>query len=144
MSPNPQVKKPTALLAGVPIFSSMSERQLKVLTQAMKVVKFAPGEPLISEGEDDARFYLIVEGSAKVTVKGRKKREIGPGDYIGEMAVIDGGERSATVTAETDVVTLSAARWNFEAVLKSNPTVALAILREMVRRVRELEGTATS
>ena len=54
-------------------------------------------------------------------MKGRKKREIGPGDYIGEMAIIDGGVRSATVTAETDVVTLSAARWNFEAVLKSNP-----------------------
>jgi CRP/FNR family transcriptional regulator, cyclic AMP receptor protein len=144
MSPTPQVKNPTALLAVVPLFASMSERQLKVLNQAMKVVKFGPGQNLISEGEDDARFYLIVEGTAKVTVKGRKKRQIGPGDYIGEMAVVDGGVRSATVTAETDVVTLSAARWNFEAVLKSNPTVALAILREMVRRVRELEGTATS
>jgi len=144
MSPTLKVKNPTALLAGVPLFASMSERQLKVLNQAMKVVKFGPGQTLISEGEDDARFYLIVEGTAKVTVNGRKKRQIGPGDYIGELAVVDGGVRSATVTAETDVVTLSAARWNFEAVLKNNPTVALAILREMVRRVRELEGTATS
>jgi CRP/FNR family cyclic AMP-dependent transcriptional regulator len=144
MSPTPQVKKPAALLAGVPLFAGMSERHLKVLTQAMKVVKFGPGENLITEGEDDARFYLITEGTAKVMVKGRKKRQIGPGDYIGEMAVVDGGVRSATVTAETDVVTLSAARWNFEAVLKSNPTVALAMLREMVRRVRDLEGTATS
>ena len=144
MSPIAQVKKPAALLAGVPLFAGMTERQLRAVAQSMKVVQFAPGKALITEGDTDARFYLIVEGSAKVSVNGRKKRELGPGDYIGEMAVIDGGVRSATVTAETDVVTLSAARWNFEAVMKNNPSVALAILREMIRRVRELDKSSTS
>lgn len=122
----------------------MSERQLKVLAQSMKEVRFSAGQNLITEGDHDARFYLIVEGKAKVTVKGRKKRELGPGEYIGEMAIIDGGVRSATVTAETDVLTLSAARWNFEVLLKSNPNLALALLREMSRRLRQVDGSPTS
>jgi CRP-like cAMP-binding protein len=122
----------------------MSERQLKAVAQSMKEVRFSAGQNLITEGAKDARFYVIAQGSAKVTVKGRKKRQLGPGDYIGEMAVIDGGLRSATVTAETDVVTLSAARWNFEAVLKSNPNVALALLRVLSRRVREVDNSPTS
>lgn len=138
------VKRPAALLAKVPLFAGMTERQLRVVAQTMKETRFSPGQKLITEGDHDARFYLIVEGKAKVTVKGRKKREIGPGDYIGEMAIIDSGVRSATVTAETEVVTLSAARWNFEAVLKSNPNVLLALLREMSRRLRALEGSPTS
>jgi CRP/FNR family cyclic AMP-dependent transcriptional regulator len=138
------VKKPVALLAKVPLFAGMSDRQLKVVAQSMKETRFAAGKTLIAEGEHDARFYLIVEGTAKVSVKGRNKGEIGPGDYIGEMALIDGGVRSATVTAITDVVTLSAARWNFEAVLKSNPNVTLTLLREMIRRLREVEGSPTS
>jgi CRP/FNR family transcriptional regulator, cyclic AMP receptor protein len=122
----------------------MSERQLRVLAQSMKEVRFSPGQKLITEGDNDARFYLIVEGTAEVTVKGRKKRELGPGEYIGEMAIIDGGVRSATVTAETEVLTLSSARWNFEAVLKSNPNLALALLREMSRRLRQMDSTPTS
>jgi signal-transduction protein with cAMP-binding, CBS, and nucleotidyltransferase domain len=137
----PEIKNPGTLLASVPLFSGLSPSQLKTVGQSMKVARFAAGQTLIKEGDEDARFYLIVEGSAKVSARGRKVAILGPGDYVGEMAVIDSRPRSATVTAETDVVTLSAARWNFEALLRAHPAVMLGIVREMSRRVRDLENS---
>jgi CRP/FNR family transcriptional regulator, cyclic AMP receptor protein len=134
-----QLKKPGTLLASVPLFAGLSARQLNTLGQSMKVVRFAEGQTVIKEGDTDARFYLVVDGSAKVTVRGRRVSTLGPGKYVGEMAVIDGSPRSATVTALSDLVTLSAARWNFENTLKENPAVMLGIVREMTRRLRELE-----
>jgi CRP/FNR family transcriptional regulator, cyclic AMP receptor protein len=137
----PDPKESIKLLGSVPIFSSLSPRHLKAIAQSMKPIRFPAGHELTHEGDHDARFYLILEGSAKVTVKGRKRGLLGPGDYLGEMAIIDGQPRSATVTAETDVVTLSSAGWNFESVVRKNPAVALSILREMGKRLRSAEAS---
>jgi CRP/FNR family transcriptional regulator, cyclic AMP receptor protein len=139
----PDPKESIELLGSVPIFCSLTSRQLKAVAQSMKVMRFKEGQELTREGEHDARFYLILEGTAKVTVKGRKRAQLGPGDYLGEMAVIDRQPRSATVTAETEVVTLSCAGWNFESVLRKNPGVAMSVLREMSKRLRTAENSPT-
>ncbi|MFZ0665617.1 MAG: cyclic nucleotide-binding domain-containing protein [Acidimicrobiales bacterium] len=136
-------KKPTELLAAVPLFASLSPRHLNKVAQAMKTLKFSAGQTVVAAGDSDARFYLIVEGTAKVVVKGRKRAEVGPGAYFGEMAVIDGQPRSASVIALTDLETLSASRWNFEAMLKSEPTVMLAVLKELSNRLRECNSSLT-
>ena len=137
------VKQQVALLKSVDIFSGLTDRQLRMVAQALKVMRFSAGAELTHEGDTDSRFYLIVEGTVKVSVKGRKRAELGPGKYLGEISVIDGQPRSATAVALTDVVALSAAAWNLETVLKKNPTVALSILREMCRRLRSLEKSLT-
>jgi Cyclic nucleotide-binding domain len=136
-------KKPAELVAGVPLFASLSTRQLNKVARSMKSLKFSAGQTVIATGDTDARFYLIVDGTAKVVAKGRKRAEVGPGAYFGEMAMIDGEPRSASVVALTDLETLSLSRWNFEALLKEQPSVMLAVLRVLSKRLRECNSSPT-
>ncbi len=126
-------------LRATDLFSSLSRRSLDAVASSAKVVKHAAGKELVSEGTSGIGFHLILEGTASVLVGGKRRAQIGPGQYFGEMSLIDGGPRSATITSETPVTTIYLSAWSFRPILKSEPEVAYALLLIMCGRLRAAE-----
>jgi glutaminase len=98
---------------------------------------FGAGETVTKEGSDAAAFYIIDSGTATVTVHGAFRRTLGPGQYFGEIALIDQGTRSATVTADTELVCRGITLWDFRPLVQSNPSLAWTLLRTVARMLRE-------
>jgi CRP-like cAMP-binding protein len=130
---------PTELLQRVPLFSDLDERELRTLASTFKERTFPEGEEVASEGRGGAGFFLIDEGRAKVTVRGEERAELGPGDYFGEIALIDEGARTATVTAETDLRCYALTFWEFRPLLESEPSVTWKLLQAVARMLRAAE-----
>lgn len=128
-------------LAAVPLFQGLSKRELAAISSVAEELDHPEGRNIVVEGKSGAGFHLILEGSASVKVGEREVTVLSGGDYFGEMSVIDGGPRSATVTATTPVRTLSIASWEFMPLLEKHPGIAAKMLVEMVRRVRRLESS---
>ena len=133
----------TELLRSVDLFTGLKKRDLGKVAATLKEIRFPEGEVVTAEGDLDSRFYVIAEGEARVTVNGRRRALLSTGDYFGEIALIDGGPRSATITAETPLRTFTLAPWNFKPLLKENPDIAYNILLEMCRRLRNVEKSLT-
>src|ERR1700728_869216 len=127
------------LLSRVPLFEKLSRRDLGRLVKAGHQVEYPADQLLTSDDEGGISFFVIVEGEARVDVKDKEVRRLGPGDYFGEMALIDRTVRSATVVAETDVACLGFTSWTFRPFVMEHPEVAWALLEVMVKRVREAE-----
>ena len=132
--------KPAAdVLSSVDLFQGLSKRELQRLMASAKELAFEAGDTIVAEGDEDGRFYLLIEGDARI-VKGRRTLAVlGPGDYFGEISLIDGEPRSATVVAESPIRALTLARWNFKPLLDEQPAITRKLLLEMCRRVRELD-----
>jgi CRP/FNR family cyclic AMP-dependent transcriptional regulator len=128
-----------AMLGRVPLFEGLSKRELGAIHGAAKVTEFSAGRAIVEEGATGLGFHLILEGEAAVTVGGRKRATVRAGDHFGEMSLIDGGPRSATVRAETPVRTLGLTSWAFLPLLEDHPTMARKLLVEMSKRLRNLE-----
>jgi CRP/FNR family cyclic AMP-dependent transcriptional regulator len=124
------------LLSGVPLFSSLSKKELNSLAAAVKDVSHPAGHVIARQGEIGVGFFLIVEGSAKVTVNGRPRSKLGPGDWFGEISLLDEGPRTATVTADTPIVMLGLTSWVFRRLVEENPSVATKMLKVMATRLR--------
>lgn len=137
----PKPKDADDPLAGVPLFQGLSKRELQAISSVAEEIEHPAGENIVVEGKSGAGFHLILDGSASVNKGGREVTVLAGGDYFGEMSLIDGGPRSATVTATTPVRTLSIASWEFMPILEKHPGIAAKMLLEMVRRVRRLEGS---
>ena len=136
-------KTPVDMLAAVEIFNVLNKKEIKKIHDAGKEVSFRAGRTIVTEGETGVGFHLILKGKAKVTVNGRVRAKLGPGDYFGEMAIIDRGPRSATVTCDTDVQTLAIASWDFMPVLSENFEMCRKIMVELSRRLRSAEKSLT-
>lgn len=136
-------KTPVDMLAEVEIFSVLTKKEVNKIHDAGKEVSFHAGRTIVAEGETGVGFHLILKGKAKVTVNGRLRATLGPGDYFGEMAIIDRGPRSATVTADTDIQTLAIASWDFMPVLSANFEMCRKIMVELSRRLRGAEKSLT-
>src|SRR5437016_8543105 len=130
-------------LGGVPLFEGLSQRELERLVGASKVVQAKAGHAVVVEGEAGVGFHLILEGKAKVTRGGRKLRLLGPGDSFGDIALIDGGVRSASVTAETPLQLLSVTTWQFKPLLIERPQIEYKLLLQLCARLRDAEKRAT-
>jgi CRP/FNR family transcriptional regulator, cyclic AMP receptor protein len=131
---------PQEILARVPLFSMLSKRQVASLAKNAHERKFPAGTVLTDEDEAGVTFGVIVEGQASVSVHGRHVRTLGPGDYFGEMALIDHSFRSAKITAETELRCLLFTAWVFRPFALEHPETAWALLEIMVQRVREAEA----
>jgi CRP-like cAMP-binding protein len=127
-----------SMLKGVPLFSGLSDDDLKTVAARMKEVHFDAGREVATQGETGVGFHLIVEGNADVSKDGESLPPLGPGGYFGEIGLIDGGPRSATVTATSDLTTLSLVAWDFTPLLENAGfTRALLLgLCEIARRHR--------
>lgn len=131
------------MLRSVRLFEGLSKRELQAVLKSGDVVEHPAGEAIVRQGAVGAGFHLVLEGTAKVRAGGRTRRVLRPGDYFGEMALIDKGRRSATVLAETAVTTLVISSWNFTPLLDKHPSIAKKLLVELSKRVRSLENSLT-
>jgi CRP-like cAMP-binding protein len=131
-------------LKQVDLFSTLSGRQLKHLAEAGRVVTHNPGDEVLSEGHDGVGFHLILSGGAKVDVAGASRPALGVGDYFGEISVLDGKPRTASVTAGDDgLQTFSLSAWQFATLLEKNPEMAKPIIAGLCTRLRAAEASAT-
>jgi cyclic nucleotide-binding protein len=120
-------------LKRVPLFSGLSQRQLKRLARDFKEREFRPGAPMVRQGEmSGVDFFVVAEGEASVTVDGRAVGRLGPGDHFGELALIGGRVRLATVTAEGRMRCLSMRSWHFRRFVHDNPDIAWKLLQHLV------------
>ena len=133
---NPMVE----LLRKVDLFDGFTTKELEAVATLCKPAEFRDGQNIVTEGERSARLYVIIEGTAEARVRGAKVDEIGPGDYFGEIAVIDDEPRAATVTATSPVSTLTLANFNVKALLRASPDMGLKMLQKACARIRALES----
>lgn len=126
----------TSRLAQVPIFSECTKRELTIIGRAAKEVSHREGTVIAREGERGVGLFLILEGQCKVTIGGKTKAKLGPGDFFGEVALLDGGPRTATVTALTPVRLVGITGWVFRGLLMEHPAIALKTLEAVAGRLR--------
>jgi CRP-like cAMP-binding protein len=124
---------PPEVLKTVPLFSGLSQRQLKRLARDFREREIKSGTRLMREGEmSGISFFVIVEGTATVSVDGDEIRQLGPGDHFGELALISKRVRSATVTADGPMRCLGMRFWDFRRFAKENPEVIWKLLQYVV------------
>lgn len=131
-------------LARTPMFSCLKRAELNSLARSAKLVRYTPGELLVKEGDEASAFFVLSSGQAEVVKGLGQKRErvlaqLGEGDFFGEMALLDGFPRSASVRAVTECECLVLVRWDFLGLLRTSPELALPILPVLSRRLRECE-----
>ena len=126
-------------LQKVDIFADCTKKQLKAVAAISRVVEVPTGTTLTRAGESGEEFFFILDGSATVEVTRRKRLKLGPGEFFGEMSLLDGEPRSATVRAETDMRLLVILRRNFQSLLSEVPELTRNILIVLSRRLREIE-----
>jgi CRP/FNR family cyclic AMP-dependent transcriptional regulator len=126
-------------LGRVPLLSGLSKRDLSQILAIGKEREFRAGEVIVREGDLGRDFYLLLSGSAELKVPGHRAEPLGPGDYFGEIAVLDGGPRSATITATSLVTALRIERSAFLRLLDEYGSIARKILVVTVQRLRALE-----
>ncbi|MCB0996707.1 MAG: cyclic nucleotide-binding domain-containing protein [Acidimicrobiales bacterium] len=131
-------------LQSIPMFAELSSRELKRVSKLMTQIEVREGRDLTTEGEVGREFMIIVEGSAVVRRKGRKIAELGPGDFFGELAVLSGEPRNATVTAATPMTLEALNRREFMSLLDEEPKIAKKVLLGAVKRLQEVESSKTS
>ena len=114
----------------VPLFSGLSKSEIKSLKKLMTAVNINSGKTVVREGDVGREFMIIRSGTASVSREGNTFAQLGPGDFFGEMSLLGEGPRSATVTAETDLVLEALNRRAFATMLHKNPEIAKKILED--------------
>jgi len=124
------------VLKKVPLFAGLDDRELEQIAASMKERRFAAGDTVTEEGAGGAGFFVVEEGSADVTVDGQARGSIGPGDYFGEIALLTGSDRTATIMASSDMVCWGMTAWDFRPLVESNSTIAWKLLTAMAEKLR--------
>ena len=137
----PSAKDWADVLARLPLFARCSKRHLRKVAGLAEIAEFEQGDMVVQAGEPGDAFYLVLSGRAKVLGKPRMLRV---GDYFGEMALLDGEPRSATVTAASELQAMKLPRRPFLKLLEQEPRLAIAMLTELSARVRRLEKRPTA
>jgi phosphoenolpyruvate synthase/pyruvate phosphate dikinase len=130
---------PADVLPAVPLFAGMSDAEVEQLATLFKARRFEAGETVIREGSGGAAFYVIDTGEARVTIRGDEVATLGPGDHFGEIALIDAGERLATVTATTDLVCHGVTYWEFRPLVQENGSLGWKLLQSMAKMLRDAQ-----
>jgi CRP/FNR family transcriptional regulator, cyclic AMP receptor protein len=134
------VAAPVDVLRKVPLFSELGDRELEKLAGHFKERTFPEGSAVTMEGSTGTGFFVVVEGNATVSVSGEQRGTLGPGDSFGEIALVDEGTRSATITAATDLRCYGLTAWEFRPFVEEHPQVAWPLLKQMAKRLREAQA----
>jgi CRP/FNR family cyclic AMP-dependent transcriptional regulator len=134
-------KKILPLLKRTPIFANTSESSLKTMLKSAVERTVEAGKKLVEKGERGTGFYLILEGRAEVISDSEKLAEFGPGNFFGELAVIDGAPRTADVVALSDTKCVVVSQWAMRSIISTHPEIALSMLEELVRRLRATDAS---
>lgn len=135
--------KKTDILKNVGLFSACTNKELGEIAKLVDEVEVDEGTVLTKEGSSGREFFAIADGTAEVTLREEKLAELGPGQFFGEMALLDQGPRSATVTAATDMKLYALDARRFSTLLDRHPAVARKILRGLAQRLRDVEEAPT-
>jgi CRP-like cAMP-binding protein len=127
-------------LRSTDLFAAASDKALSAIAAQARVVRHPEGKDITEEGGGAAGFHLIRSGNVSVSVGGNPRPDLGPGDYFGEISMIDGKPRSATVHATSPVTTISLASWAFHPILDEHPEVTKELLKVMCARLRAAEA----
>ena len=138
-SDRPLGKQGMDRLARVPLFAGLSRRHLRALADRADQVEFRSGEAIVTEGMRGGAFFTIVEGKARVTRGKRTLATLGPGDFFGELALLDGGERTASVVAATPMQCIRIFKRAFDRLLAEEPGVSARMLPVLAGRLRQAE-----
>jgi CRP-like cAMP-binding protein len=135
-------RRETEALARSPLFADLSQRDLRRIAKATEVYTYPDGTPIVREDTPSDGFFVILEGSAKVVRGARTVRRLESGDFFGEIGILDGGPRTATVVADGPMTALVLLRGEFRDLLTAEPEVAVRILRGSARRLRTFEASS--
>ena len=132
-------------LAQVDLFSGLSRRDLGRIARSGRQVDHKPGNEVVTQGRSGVGFHLVLDGSADLEIGGRIRKRLGAGDYFGEISLLDGKPRTATVRAgEGGLRTFGITAWEFQGLLKERPQVARALLITLCGRIRDAEAASSS
>ena len=137
-------KEVVTRLSQVPMFNGCSQKDLQTIARVVKDIDHSAGTVIAREGEPGIGLFVIADGTAEVTIGGAKKASLGPGEFFGEIALLDGGPRTATVTATSDVKLLGLTEWVFRGLMQEHPTIAVKTLQAMAGRLRNATKDATA
>jgi CRP-like cAMP-binding protein len=126
------------VLKKIPLFAQCDDKELRDVSSLMTQLDLPAGAALTREGEFGKEFFIVISGTATVTKKGVEVAEVGPGAYLGEISVIDGGRRTATIVAKTPMVVEVATHPEFAGLLQRAPEIAVRMLPVLAARIREL------
>jgi pyruvate,water dikinase len=126
-------------LSKVPLFADLSRREADKVARQFKERRFTAGETVAKEGAGGAAFFVIASGEAEVTVHGQHRATLRPGDHFGEIALLDEGARTATVTATTDLLCHGITAWDFRTVVQRNAAISWTLLQTLARRYRQAQ-----
>jgi CRP-like cAMP-binding protein len=132
-----------AVLRKSHLLQGLSDRALEAVGELTEQVGFNRGDVIVSEGDIADAFYLITEGTAVVEQQGSRLRDLGDGDFFGEISLIDGQPRTATITATSPVVALRVNREHFHDLMEKHPSIRLELLMALTERLRKVAPNAT-
>jgi CRP/FNR family cyclic AMP-dependent transcriptional regulator len=130
---------PVELIKRVPLFADLDNRELKQIATSMKERTFDAGDTVTEEGKGGIGFFVIGDGKANVSVGGQQVRTLGQGDYFGEIGLIADIDRTATITAESDLRCYGMTSWDFRPLVESNASIAWKMLQVMAQRLKEAQ-----
>ena len=130
--PDPKVDR----LAHVPLFSGLSKRDLEFLASRVDEVSLKPGQTLIREGQPTESFFILVSGQVQITRGGKPAAQLGPGDFFGEIGMLDRGPAIATVVTDGPVEAMVLSHTQFSDAIKGNDSLALQVIAAMAKRLR--------
>jgi CRP/FNR family cyclic AMP-dependent transcriptional regulator len=128
---------PVEALQRVPLFAELDEEEVRQIARLFKERRFAAGETAVQEGSGGAAFYVIDSGEATVSVGGHEHATLKTGDYFGEIALIDEGTRTATITATTELVCFGVTFWDFRPLVESNGVIGWKLLQSLAKIYRD-------
>ena len=135
---------PTESLRRVPLFAGLDRKELELLAKLTKEQRYEPGATIVKTGGSGHGLYIIKEGKVSVVRDGQKVASMGPGQFFGEISVLDGGPRTADVKAESDTVCLTLISWEIKPLLMDNAGITYKMLLEMVKRLRSQAPASTT
>jgi CRP-like cAMP-binding protein len=124
------------VLKRVPLFAGLDDRELQEIAAQMRERRFSAGDTVTQEGSGGAGFFVVESGEADVTVNGQQRGAIGAGDYFGEIALLTGSDRTATIKARTDMVCWGMTPWDFRPLVESNSAIAWKLLTAMADKLK--------
>jgi CRP/FNR family transcriptional regulator, cyclic AMP receptor protein len=127
---------PVEVLHRVPLFAELGPEESEQVARVFKKREFSEGETITKAGSGGAAFFLIESGEAEVTVNGKPRPRLKAGDHFGEIALIDGGERTATITAASDLVCYGLTYWDFQPLVQENAAIAWPLLQSVAKMLR--------
>jgi CRP/FNR family transcriptional regulator, cyclic AMP receptor protein len=122
-------------LKKVPLFAGLDDKELEQIASSMRERRYQAGDTLTQEGSGGAGFFVVAEGEADVTVGGETVRTVGPGEYFGEIALLNESLRTATMVARTDMLCYGMTPWDFRPLVESNSAIAWKLLGAMAEKL---------